>query len=76
MQFFRNKKAQAILELVLAFAVLILFLVGTVKIMCWFGNSMGARAQFYSTTRSAVTGVPLLGDVFGYEQPALSLFND
>ncbi|MBL7084763.1 MAG: pilus assembly protein [Candidatus Omnitrophica bacterium] len=56
MNFGKNKKAQATIELVLTFIVLILFLMGIVKTMLWFGNNLGARAQYYRNTRPMIVG--------------------
>lgn len=76
MRYWRSKKAQATLELALTFIVLILFLLGTLKTMLWFGNNLGRRAQYYRATRPQVITSPPGTSIIDYEQSKLSLFND
>ena len=75
MKFCKNKRAQATLEVVLTFAVLVLFLMGIVKTMLWFGNNLGARARYYRLSRPLVVSSPGAAGV-DYRQTELSLFKD
>ncbi|TRZ51254.1 MAG: hypothetical protein D4S01_05195 [Dehalococcoidia bacterium] len=76
MNFWRSKKAQTTLELALSFIVLILFLLGAVKTMLWFGDNLAGRAQYYRATRPQVIASPPGASGIGYEQSKLSLFYD
>lgn len=71
-----KRGGQATLELALSFIILTLFLLGTVKIMLWFGNNLSGRAQSYRATRTKVITKPSGEHAIGYRQSRLSLFND
>lgn len=76
MKLWQNKEAQATLEFTLTFIVLILFMVGIAKTMAWFGNNIGARAQYYQTVREEVISSAPGPSNIAYQQSKFSIFDE